>query len=94
MLPMMKYVASGDQARSYISAPEDLHMCFVRHVSLSSKSSLPSVGWWCSAGTHKMTLPSSPAEARVSPIVGEQMVSRLACIRVLGLEREGAAEAV
>lgn len=69
MLPMMKYAPSGDQARSYISAPLDRHMCFVRHVSLSSNPSDPkAAAWrWFSAGTQRMTFPSSPAEARSSP---------------------------
>lgn len=67
MLPMMKYEPSGDQARSYISEPDDRHMCFVRQLSLSSKPSLPKAGLLDSEGTQMMTFPSSPAEARVSP---------------------------
>lgn len=63
----MKYEPSGDQARSYISEPEDRHMCFVRQLSLSSKPSLPKAGLLDSEGTQMMTFPSSPAEARVSP---------------------------
>src|SRR4051812_38409014 len=67
MLPMIKNDASGDHARSYISVPSDRHMCFVRHVSLSSRPSEPNVGWWVSDRTHKITFPSSPADARTSP---------------------------
>lgn len=67
MLPIMKNEASGDHARSYISVPSERHMCFVRHVSLSSRPSAPKVGWWVSDRTHKITFPSSPADARSSP---------------------------
>lgn len=42
-------------------------MCLVRQLSLSSNPSLPKAGLLLSEGTHMMTLPSSPAEARVSP---------------------------
>lgn len=69
MLPVMKNTASGDQARSYISDPKDLHMCLTLHVSLSSRPSSPNAvaGCWISAGTHKRVFPSSPAVARTSP---------------------------
>lgn len=43
-------------------------MCLVRQLSLSSKPSLPKAGLLVSEGTHKMTLPSSPADANVSPV--------------------------
>lgn len=44
-------------------------MCFTRHVSLSSDRSSPSPGCVCSSeGTHNKTLPSSPADASISPI--------------------------
>lgn len=42
-------------------------MCLVLQLSLSSKPSLPNAGFVFSEGTHMMTLPSSPAEARISP---------------------------
>lgn len=42
-------------------------MCFVLQLSLSSKPSLPKAGLFVSEGTQRITLPSSPAEARVSP---------------------------
>lgn len=44
-------------------------MCFTRQVSLSSDRSSPSPGCVCSSdGTHNRTLPSSPADASISPI--------------------------
>lgn len=43
-------------------------MCLVRQLSLSSRPSLPKAGLVFSEGTHMITLPSSPAEARLSPI--------------------------
>lgn len=44
MLPVMKKIPSGDQARSYISEPDERHMCLTRQVSLSSSASSPNVG--------------------------------------------------
>jgi hypothetical protein len=65
----MKYTPSGDHAKSYISAPVDRHMCLTLHDSLSSRtSSSPNAGFGtCESGTQITTLPSSPAEARISP---------------------------
>lgn len=72
----MKWTASGDQARSYISAPDDRHICFVRQVSLSSSPSEPKLAtWWLSEITQSITLPSSPADASSSPAVGAHEVS-------------------
>src|SRR5689334_2777675 len=68
MLPMMKCTPSGDQARSYISAPLDRHICFARHASLSSTPSEPKWVGAASLGTQRITLPSSPAEASISPV--------------------------
>lgn len=66
--PVMKYIPSGDQARSYISAPvDDLHICLTLQVSLSSAFSSPRVVIDVSEGTHRRTFPSSPAEASISP---------------------------
>jgi hypothetical protein len=79
ILPMMKKEASGDQARSYISVPSDRHICFVRQASLSSKPSDPKATWWFSEGTHNITLPSSPADARSSPL-GAQRTTFTACV--------------
>ena len=42
-------------------------MCLARHDSLSSRSSEPKLFGGVSLGTQRITLPSSPAEARVSP---------------------------
>ena len=69
MLPVMKKTASGDHARSYISEPDERHMCLIRHVSLSSKASSPNIcALLCkSEGTHNSVLPSSPAVANISP---------------------------
>lgn len=65
----MKNTPSGDHARSYISDPDERHMCFIRHVSLSSLLSSPNAGprVWVSEGTHRSVLPSSPALASISP---------------------------
>ena len=68
MLPVTKKTPSGDQAKSYISEPDDRHMCFIRHVSLSSKASSPNawVWEWVSEGIQSSVLPSSPALASIS----------------------------
>lgn len=81
MLPMMKYTPSGDQARSYISAPDDRHICFVLHTSLSSVPSPPKAGTAVlpSSKTHRMILPSSPAEASRSPR-GAHRTQLTACV--------------
>lgn len=43
-------------------------MCFTRQVSLSSDRSSPKPGCVCSSdGTQSKTLPSSPADASISP---------------------------
>lgn len=69
MLPVMKKIPSGDQARSYISDPDDLHIVFTLHTSFSSPASSPiracRAGF--SEGTQSKTLPSSPAEPSISP---------------------------
>ena len=66
----MKKTPSGDHAKSYISAPvDDLHMCFTLQVSLSSAFSSPSAVAGMSEGTQSRTLPSSPADASVSPAI-------------------------
>lgn len=44
-------------------------MCLVRQCSLSSNASLPKAAVPFSACCHRMTLPSSPADANVSPVV-------------------------
>ena len=68
----MKKTPSGDHAKSYISAPvDDLHMCFTRQVSLSSAFSSPSAVPGISEGTQSRTLPSSPADASVSPATSQ-----------------------
>lgn len=81
MLPVMKKVPSGDQARSYISDPEERHMCFTRQVSLSSSPSSPKavVRTWVSDGTHRSVLPSSPALASISPVAREPSSRKSNC---------------
>jgi len=71
ILPVMKKTPSGDHAKSYISDPMDLHICLSLHVSLSSSSSSPNaVAGFVppSDGTQRITVPSSPADASISPI--------------------------
>ena len=67
----MKKMPSGDQDRSYISAPLcERHICFTRQVSLSSwllSSPRLLCNGWFSAGIQSSTLPSSPALAKISP---------------------------
>lgn len=72
----MKWAASGDQAKSYISAPLERHMCFARHDSLSSWPSLPKPETAVSLGTQRITFPSSPADARVSPVEEHRQPAR------------------
>lgn len=71
--PVIKYTPSGDQARSYISAPLDVrHICLILQVSLSPACSSPIGAMDASAGTHSRTLPSSPADASISPKIPSQ----------------------
>lgn len=77
MLPVMKNIPSGDQARSYISEPLlDLHIVLTLHVSTSSCASSPKVELCAgfSEGTHRRTLPSSPAVASISPVAGQRTI--------------------
>ena len=70
ILPIIKYMASGDQAKSYISAPEERHICLTLHTSSSSVPSPPNAGIavFPSSNDHNITFPSSPADARTSPV--------------------------
>lgn len=79
MLPVMKNIPSGDQAKSYISDPEERHMCLMRQVSLSSRASSPKAGvWeWVSDGTQSKVLPSSPALASISPKYFQPLLIRI-----------------
>ena len=79
MLPVMKNIPSGDHAKSYISEPLlDLHIVLTLHVSTSSCASSPNVELCAgfSEGTQRRTLPSSPAVASISPVVGQHTSSR------------------
>jgi len=84
MLPVTKYVPSGDQARSYISwfdadEVEERKMRVWFQYSLSSRSSSPKprdVGF-LSVGVHIMMFPSSPALASSSPVALSQYMTVL-----------------
>lgn len=78
--PVMKYLPSGDHAKSYISAPVEVrHICRILHVSLSSTWSSPMAVVGTSDCTQSSTFPSSPADASSSPF-GQNRTTLTVCV--------------